>query len=356
MATFEKRTNEDGSTGYRAKVRLKGFPPQSATFKRLTDARNWANQTEIDMKNGAFRRTEASKRTLNELIDRYIDHLKIESPRRLETTDHMFVWWKKRLGHHLLANLTEAMIAEQLDKLLKTSVPNKKGKTYTKATVNRYKAALQTALGRGVSPWRWLDSNPAGKIKSFREPEGRARFLTREELSCLLKHCRKSESPYLYSIVVIALSSGARREEVRGIKWKDVLLDEGKIILPKTKNKKQRTIHLTHQALAEIRKRYKDKGQNDVFVFPSPNDSNKAVDFRTAWRRIIREAEIQDFRFHDLRHTAASYLAMNGATPSEIAEILGHKSLSMVKRYAHLCDTHTAEVVKRMNERMFDHV
>ena len=74
---------------------------------------------------------------------------------------------------------------------------------------------------------------------------------------------------------------------------------------------------------------------------------------RPPWEAALKQAEIEDFRFHDLRHTAASYLAMNGATLAEIAEILGHKTLQVVKRYAHLTEQHTSKVVTRMTESIF---
>ena len=77
------------------------------------------------------------------------------------------------------------------------------------------------------------------------------------------------------------------------------------------------------------------------------------MDFRTAWETALRHADIQDFRFHDLRHSAASYLAMNGATLRELADILGHRSLEMVRRYAHLTEQHTAAVVASMNAKIF---
>ena len=77
------------------------------------------------------------------------------------------------------------------------------------------------------------------------------------------------------------------------------------------------------------------------------------MDLRTPWLAALKKADIEDFRFHDLRHSAASYLAMNGASIAEIAEVLGHKTLQMVKRYSHLSEVHTAGVVARMNERIF---
>lgn len=77
------------------------------------------------------------------------------------------------------------------------------------------------------------------------------------------------------------------------------------------------------------------------------------MDVRSAWRHARAQAKLEDFRFHDLRHSAASYLAMNGATTRDIAEILGHQTLQMVKRYSHLADSHTSEVVAKMNEKVF---
>ena len=75
---------------------------------------------------------------------------------------------------------------------------------------------------------------------------------------------------------------------------------------------------------------------------------------RTPFEKALKEAGIEDFRWHDLRHCTASYLAMNGATLPEIAAVLGHKQLDMVRRYAHLSPQHTAGVVARMNEQIFD--
>jgi integrase len=89
-----------------------------------------------------------------------------------------------------------------------------------------------------------------------------------------------------------------------------------------------------------------------TLVFPNKTGTQPAS-IREAWEHAVRRAGIEDFTFHDLRHTAASYLVMDGASLVEIAEILGHKTLSMVKRYAHLSGDHTASVVSRMNKKIF---
>ena len=94
----------------------------------------------------------------------------------------------------------------------------------------------------------------------------------------------------------------------------------------------------------------KSKRENADFVFPSANGARPII-FVKAWNVAVRDAKIEDFRFHDLRHTAASYMAQGGATSLDIAAVLGHKTLAMVKRYAHLSDSRVAQVVRDMNER-----
>ena len=92
-------------------------------------------------------------------------------------------------------------------------------------------------------------------------------------------------------------------------------------------------------------------------LFPAKgNAPQKPMDLRAPWEAVVRKAELQDFKFHDLRHSAASYLAMNGASLAEIAEVLGHKTLQMVKRYAHLSEGHTARVVASMNDKIFGRI
>lgn len=186
----------------------------------------------------------------------------------------------------------------------------------------------------------------------MREPRGRVRFLSDDERERLLKACKASDSKYLYLIVVLALSTGGRRMEVIGLKWSDVDFNRGIITLHETKNGERRVLPLAGHALALMKEHAKVRQLNCEYVFPSHNFKNP-IDIRTPWETALKRADIEDFRFHDLRHSAASYLAMNGASLAEIAEILGHKTLQMVKRYAHLSEAHTSKVVAAMNQKIF---
>ncbi|MDW9176985.1 site-specific integrase [Legionella pneumophila] len=351
MASIEKRISKDGKTSYRVKVRLKGFPVQNATFDRLTDARKWAQQTESAIRDGRhFKTTEAKKRTLEELIDRYVTDILPTKPKNSKNTLLHLNWWKEELGKYSLADITPALIAQKRDKL--SSETTSRNKLRSPSTVVRYMAALSHSLTIAVKEWGWLDDSPMRKVTKPKEPRGRVRFLSDDERTRLLNECKKSDSQYLYIAVVLALSTGARRMELMGLKWADIDFNRQSIILHETKNGERRALPLTGRAFDLIKNLSKIRHVSCNLVFPGKN-LNAPVDLRTPFENALKRAEIEDFRWHDLRHSCASYLAMNGASLAEIAEILGHKTLQMVKRYAHLSDAHTSKVVARMNEKIF---
>jgi integrase len=143
--------------------------------------------------------------------------------------------------------------------------------------------------------------------------------------------------------------------ELLSLTWPNVDFQRSIIRLLETKNGESRAVPLTGFALKEIQRLAKVRRIDSLYVFPGRNEASP-VNLWGAWRYAILRAGIENFRFHDLRHSAASYLAMNGASLAEIAEVLGHKTLSMVKRYTHLSEQHTARVVERMNTAIFDKV
>jgi integrase len=149
-----------------------------------------------------------------------------------------------------------------------------------------------------------------------------------------------------------------RRGEIMNLTWDRVDLHRRAITLrpEDTKSQERRSAPIVGHAHEVLKELSKVRRIDTHLVFPAPVDGRtepKPIDITSAWERALKKAGIEDFRFHDLRHTAASYLAMNGATLAEIAEVLGHKTLQMVKRYAHLTESHTSKVVERMNRAVF---
>lgn len=362
MASIRKRTNKDGTTSYRVDVRLKGFPAQRATFSRLTDARKWEQHTEAAIREGRYFKTAQSrKHTFAELIDRYNKDVIPTKPAWAKAQKSQLTWWKDQLGDYVLGDITPARIVEHRDSLINGITVH--GKPRSPATVVRYLSALSHAFTVAVNEWNWLDDNPMRKVKKPKESRGRVRFLSEDahhdgitiegERTLLLKACEKSSNKYLYPVVVLALSTGMRRGEIMNLKWKDVDLKTGAVILHETKNGERRRIPLTGKALQLLTNLSKVRDIKTKLLFPSNMDKEKPIDLRKPWINALQNADIADFRFHDLRHSAASYLAMNGASLAEIADVLGHKTLQMVKRYAHLSEAHTASVVERMNKAVF---
>nr|WP_320114248.1 site-specific integrase [uncultured Desulfuromonas sp.] len=355
MATIQERKSSDGKIKYRVIVRLKGCPPQSATFERKTDAKKWAQDTESAIRDGRhFKTVEAKKHTLQEMIDRYVEYVLPLKPKSQKAQSQQLKWWADELGYHLLSDVTPALIAECRDKLLS-------GKTYrgtkrSPATVVRYLAALSHAFTMAVNEWGWLEHNPVSKVKKPTEARGRVRFLDDDERKRLLEACRESGNHYLYVIVVLAITTGMRQGEILNLKWKDVDLKRSCAVLHETKNNERRTVPIPQFAATLLVDLSKVRRIDSQLVFPGNKDPQKPIDIRNIWDDALERAKIANFRFHDLRHTAASYLAMNGATLAEIAEVLGHKTLQMVKRYAHLSDAHTAGVVERMSSKVFGEI
>jgi integrase len=256
------------------------------------------------------------------------------------------------------------MIAECRDTL--GAEPSRVGKPRSPATVNRYLAALSHAFTVARDEWGWLDDTPMRKVKKPKEPRGRDRYLSNDtigedgetidgERTRLLKACKASSNPYLYPVVVLALSTGMRQGEIMGLTWDDIELqqEQGRITLRETKNGEIRVVPLFNEALAIIQAHAKGRAKAGGLLFPSKTKPGVPIDLRTPWETAVEAAGIEDLRFHDLRHCAASYLAMDGASAAEIAEVLGHKTLHMVKRYAHLSEAHTASVVASMNKKIF---
>ena len=356
MANIEKRIASDGKTSYRVKVRLKGFPSQSATFERLTDAKKWAQQTESAIREGRhFKTSEAKRHTMNELIDRYIKTVLPTKPKAKQKQTALLQRWKSEIGSYALIDVTPSLIAECRDKL--SNEITLRGIQRSPATVNRYMAALSVTLTKAVKEWGWLDDTPMRKVTKPKEPRGRVRFLLDDERIQLLKACKDSSNPYLYTIVVLALSTGMRQGEIMGLTWDVVDLNQGRAILHETKNGERRAVAITGHALELLKELSKIRQINSNLLFPAkeniPQKPQKPMDLRTPWEIAVKKAALHDFKFHDLRHSAASYLAMNGASLAEIAEVLGHKTLQMVKRYAHLSEGHTARVVASMNDKIF---
>lgn len=335
MAAISKRKGRNGKIVYRVRIRRRGAKALSATFTRMTDAKLWINETEAALKNGKyFDRQEAQKHTLSDATERYKSIFGVDIQRKTHIER-----WNKELGHLLLSDLTSIAIADVLERWRKG--PNPWGCVLSGPTLNRYLATLSSVLTAAARDWGWLPRNPVREVRRFKESRGRVRFLSDDEREKLLTACKESPLSCLYLVVILALSTGMRKNEIMTLGWSNVDLVKGAIILEHTKNHERRRVPLKGVALELMQGHSKVRRLDTDLVFPGQNIGGvvKPCYIRDAWVTTLDAVEINDFVFHDLRHSCASYLAMGGATLLEIAEILGHKTLQMVKRYSHLAET-----------------
>lgn len=343
MATIEERTGLDGAKSWRVKIRIKGLPPTTETFARKTDAKLWAQKTETAMREGKhFPERKRQAKTLAELIDRYIAEA-LPGKKSAESSEILLKWWRAEHGHRSIADLTPEALAE-IRNTLSAKRNHASGRTgaISGSTVNRYMAVLSHAMSLATREWGWIADNPVKRVTKRKEPRGRVRMLSDDERERLLAACRASRAWALEPVVILALSTGMRRGEILGLRWADVDTKRKRLTLEETKNGERRGVPLSGPAL-DLLQKLAEAARPGPLVFPVRAISD-------AWRNAAKKAGLVDFRFHDLRHTAASYLAMRGSSPSEIAAVLGHKTLQMVKRYAHLSDAHVAGVMERMVE------
>ena len=354
MAVFEERNGKDGSIKYRAKVRIKGHPALSNTFRRLTDAKRWAQKIETEIQEGSYLpKAQARKYTLAELIDRFLaESLPSKSAAMQEIQTPQLRWWKKQIGPYLLSDITPALIIEQRSKLERGTVQG--GNTRSLSSCNRYVAALRHAFTIASRDWEWMQDNPAKRVVKLGEPSGRIRCLDSGERQRLLTACKASRSPFLFPIVLIALSNGMRYNEIRTLTWKQISFSEGVILLFQTKNKRPRRVPLQGEALRVLKEHSKVRRIDTDLLFPSPTNPKTPADIRDAWDHAVIGAKLESFRFHDLRHTAASYYAMSGATARDLCDIFGWETMQMAMRYAHLFDSHTTELAARMSEKFLE--
>lgn len=361
MATILERIDSKGNKTYQAKVRIKGYPTQSKTFDRKTDAKIWANKIETEIRTGLFLpETQSNQHTLAELIERYCANELNDRKSDISKIKMHLEWWKSELGPYFLNRITPVMIAEARTKLAtENKLAPRRGKKAvltnekrSNSTVNRYMASLSIVLSMAVKEYGWLDSNPAFNVSRRKENKGRDRYLTEAEIARLLKACAK-KSNELYVCVMIALATGGRYSEIRFLKWRNIDFKHDKIIFDKTKNGETRGVPISSELKAVLKNYKKVRNIKSDYLFIGA-DGEHVSDLRFGFYEVVKEVHFEDFHFHDLRHTAASHLAMNGASLLEIATILGHKTLQMVQRYSHLTDQHTAHILSSMNKAIFE--
>lgn len=314
MASITKR----GDYQYQAEVRRKGHPVQRKTFETKKDAQAWAAVIESEMTRGVFvDRTEAEKTTLAEALSRYAREVtECKKSRRTELSC-IRKWLAHPLAGRSLASLRAVDFAQYRDSRLKFAAAN---------TVRLELALVSNLFTVARKEWSIAVDNPISHIRKPSPGRARDRRLIGDEEARLMAGAAASQTEALLLAITLAIETGMRAGEIVGLQWAQVDLAASVIRLTRTKNGDQRIVPLSLTAAEAIRTRPRPISGGRLTTF---HDSNGlAAAFRIATRR----AGIENLKFHDLRHEAASRLAKKMPVQT-LAKVFGWKTLQMAMRY-----------------------
>jgi integrase len=339
-----RRSKEERDGVYRRTDR-KGFwiswiDAQGLRRRRKTDAANITQAKQI--LSAELLRVEQAKmlghappgkETFGEVAERYLKHQKARLTPKAYDREEGIV--KKHLSPFFNRPLSSI---RKLD--IQRYVTDRAGEA-SAYSVQKELTVLKHLFSLAVE-WEIIPINPAQDVKAPKAPAGRVRYLQPTELRALLESCPE----WLRPIVALAVCTGMRRGEILGLRWLDVDLAHQRIMLPQTKNGEGRIVYLNQMAqtvLLSVERTEEAKQSDKIFTSATPDQVS------VAFGRVCRDLEIADFRFHDLRHTAASWLRMSGADIHTVAQLLGHKDLRMAARYQHLSPAFLAEAVGKLD-------
>ncbi|NGX34811.1 MAG: Tyrosine recombinase XerD [Candidatus Anoxychlamydiales bacterium] len=350
MASIYKRKNKKGKTlSWKAVVRIKGYPSVCKSFERKEEADDWAQGTERDIKRGRFKFDQHNKLyTFEELIERFINDGKLEHHKSSKDTLRHLNFWKKKFGSYALVHLTTDKIGKERQLLINT--PTTKGTKRSPATVNRYMSSLSAILTY-AKKLKWIDENPCFAFSKLKESDGRDRVLSTDEIQRLLSACKESANQYLYCIVLISITTGARKGEILALKWPDIDFENKIAFLRITKNNKPRTIPLIDEVIEDLQKFYQNRNVHKPLVFASKTAFGK-IDIKKSWNKALQTADIKNYVFHSNRHLFATLVAKQGASTLELQTATGHSSLSMLQRYTHL----QANITRKYTENISNQI
>ncbi len=312
MASITKRQNK-----WRVQIRKQGYRYFSKTFFNKDNAIRWARRIEYEMDAGRHTLHNGEDYTLGELLTKYMNEITIFKKSRIQET------------YCIQKLLQESFCSNPLYKSTMNQVQSFKQRRGNSPVALRHELiVIRHCLKIARSEWGlFLKETPFEQISLPKPPKSRRRRLSNDEYQKLYKASKTMKINYIWPIVLFAIETGMRRGEMLKLKWSNINFDDRTAYLEDTKNGEDRYVPLSIKVI-ELLSSIK---QSNNLVFPV---SSNAV--RLSWERLKRKANVNNLRFHDLRHEALSRFTEKGINPLEILEISGHKQLGQLRAYTHL--------------------
>ena len=350
MATIRKRSNRKGIVW-----QIDFYDPQGKRvmkcFPKKADAEAYLGKVLAAKKEGRYHDVfdvkKESQTTFNELCALYVENF---GTQKAFTTSKQYLLAavKDHFGDQKLSQISYLDLETYRNK--RKATPARGPKPRTDASVNREMALISHMLNKAAE-WGLLENSPfkKGKRLMLKENNFRLRFLTESEIEALLKACDdlKTYTPHLTPLVETALLTGMRRGELLSLKWEQIR--NGFIYLTETKSGKARQIPINDRLSEVFREVRRGNQLKSPYVF-CDSQGRRFLEVKRSFNSACRRAGIDDFRFHDLRHTFASRLVMKGASLKAVQELLGHADMKMTMRYSHLSKEHLRDSVNLLND------
>jgi site-specific recombinase XerD len=284
---------------------------------------------------------EEKKILFSDFFPRYLD---------FSRTNKAYSSFKRDIvsSNSFLPEFGDKYLFEIIPQMIEEYKTNRLRQGVTPATVNRELSCLRHLFNLAIE-WGYLMKNPMQNVKLLKEPPGRTRYLRTEEIERLLNiidSFPKDIRSYLRPIVLIALNTGLRKREILQLRWKDIYFEKRKITVSVTKTNEIRIVPMNETIYRELKEMSRNTDSDYLFC------NKKGEPFgnvRKSFDRALKLAGIKDFRFHDLRHTFASHLVMNGCDIRTVQRLMGHKDIKMTMRYSHLSRSHLQDAVNKLD-------
>ena len=287
-----------------------------------------------------------------EVVQGRFDIARTEKAPLFKDFENKYVAWSKgnkkswetdeyRLNYHLTPFFGEYSLTDITPWIVEKYRSKRAENKPAKATVNRELGILKALFNKAIL-WGKAKENPVRKVKFYRENNTIVRFLTENEARSLLNACNN----FLKPIVLMALNTGMRQGEIFRLQWEDVDLKHGVITIRDGKDGKDAHVPINENLKAVLSElpRFDD----NLHVFPGMKPGAPLNNVHHSWKTALEKAGIENFRFHDLRHTFASWLVMEGVDIYTVKDLLRHKSIEMTIRYAHLAPEHKKAAMERL--------
>jgi integrase len=317
------------------------YPDGSRIRKRIRREREalrfWASE-HARIENGTWDERASRNVTVGVAMAEYREYSKVQHRAHRSFVAPSCTLWEQHLGSQTpLAKVTSQQIEDY--KL-------KRARQVSRSTTDKDLTVLKAFFNWCISH-RLAVSNPVRRVKLFHEDNSRLRYLTREEYDRLIDAARtlasrssvSTPSPYLVEKIVLAAHTGLRRGSLFNLRWDQIDLANRVLRIPRTKSGRPLSVPINLTARGVLETLYADRDPVCPWVFPhrsGPTAGEPVQDIKNGFHAALALAGIQDFTWHDLRHTFASWLMMRGASLRSVAELLGHQSMKMTMRYAHL--------------------